>query len=138
MDIKKLQQTVESVGCTLRTSIQTESMSTYCIMLPDRFPWYGADFDEVRRKNSRIIARVEIRSYGWAWKVWSEPVINMCLNRPLGIEMLEDDSREALLLKNFNYKQIAVWLQEKIGEVSEKAKECRKMMIACQSKEYEA
>ena len=51
--------------------------------------------------------------------------------------MVENDSREALLLKNFSYEQIAAWLQSKIGEVSKKAKECRKLMIACQSKEYE-
>lgn len=137
MDIEKLKQAVESVGCTLRTSIQTENMSTYCIMLPDRFPWYGAGFNEDRRKNSRIIARVELNGYDYKWRVWSDPSINMCLNRPLGIEMVENDSREALLLKNFSYEQIAAWLQSKIGEVSEKAKECRKLMIACQSKEYE-
>ncbi len=52
--------------------------------------------------------------------------------------MQENDSGEALLLKNFDYEQIATWLQSKIGEVSEKAKECRKLMIAYQSKEYEA
>ena len=137
MDIKKLQQTVESVGCTLRIPFQTESMSTYCIMLPDRFPWHGGDFYENIRKNSRIIASVEIRSQGCKWRVWSKPYIIICLNKPLGIEMRENDSREALLLKNFSYKQIAVWLQSKIREVSEKAKECRKLMIAYQSKEYE-
>ena len=52
--------------------------------------------------------------------------------------MLEDDSLQALLLKSFSYEQIAAWLVEKIGEVSEKAKELRKLMIAYQSKEYEA
>ena len=131
MDIEKLQQTVESVGCTLRNSFK----ATYMIMLPDRFPWYGADFDKIRT-NSQIIARVEIYSQGCKWKVWSVPSINIRLNTP-GIEMVENDSREALLLKNFSYEQLAAWLVEKIGEVSKKAKECRKLMITCQSKEYE-
>lgn len=52
--------------------------------------------------------------------------------------MHENDSCDALLLKNSSYEQIAAWLVEKIGEVSKKAKECRKLMIAYQSKEYEA
>ena len=132
MGIEKLKQAVESVGCTLRNSFK----ATYMIMLPDRFPWYGADFDKIR-KNSQIIARVEIHSQGCKWKVWSVPSINIRLNTP-GIEMVENDSREALLLKNFSYEQIATWLEEKIGEVSKKAKECRKLMITRQSKEYEA
>lgn len=134
MDIEKLEQAVESVGCALHIS----DISIACIMLPDSFPWFGADISETRRKNSRIIARVTLNGYGCEWKVWAKPVINMWLNQPLGIEMRENDSREALLLKNFSYEQIAAWLQSKIGEVSEKAKEYRKMMIACQSKEFEA
>ena len=138
MNIKKLKQAVESVGCTLRTSFQSEIMSTYCILLPDRFPWYGAGFNEDRRKNSRIIARVELNGYDYKWRVWSRPDITICLNKPSGIEMRENDSREALLLKNSNYEQIAAWLQSKIGEVSKKAKELRKLMIAYKSKEYEA
>lgn len=133
MDIEKLRQTVESVGCTLRTSFHSEIETIY-ILLPDRFPWYGADFDKIR-KNSQIIARVEIRSQECKWKVWTVPSINNRLNTP-GIEMVNDDASEALLLKNSNYEQIATWLVEKIGEVSKKAKECRKLMIACQSKEY--
>ena len=132
MDIEKLKQAVESVGCTLRNSFK----STYMIMLPDRFPWYGEDFDKIRR-NSQIIARVEIHSQGCKWKVWTVPSINIRLNTP-GIEMVNDDAHEALLLKNYSYEQIATWLEEKIGEVSKKAKECRKLMIARQSKEYEA
>lgn len=52
--------------------------------------------------------------------------------------MRENDSHDALLLKSFSYEQIATWLVEKIGEVSKKAKELRKLMIAYQSKEYEA
>ena len=52
--------------------------------------------------------------------------------------MRENDSRDALLLKDFSYEQIAAWLQSKIDEVSAKAKECRKLMIAYKSKEYEA
>ena len=132
MDIEKLEQAVESVGCALRNSFN----STYIIMLPDRFPWYGEDFDKIR-KNSQIIARVEIHSHSCKWMVWPEPVINVCQDKPLGIEMRENDSGEALSLKDFSYEQIATWLQSKIGEVSAKAKECRKLMIACQSKEYE-
>lgn len=131
MDIEKLEQTVESVGCTLRNSFK----STYMIMLPDSFPWYGADLSEIKRKNSRIVARVEIYSQGCKWKTWSKPVINVCVNEFLGIEMHENDSHDALLLKNFSYEQIAAWFVEKIGEVSEKAKECRKLMIAYKSKE---
>ena len=138
MDIEKLQQTVESVGCTLHKSTIAGVITLYCIMLPDSFPWYGIDFDENRRKYSRIVARVEIHSQGCKWKTWSKPVINVCVNEILGIEMHENDSRDALLLKNFSYEQIAAWLVEKIGEVSEKAKECRKLMIAYKSKEYEA
>ena len=107
-------------------------------MLPDSFPWYGADMSETKRKNSRIVARVEIHSHSCKWKVWSRPDINVCVNEPLGIEMQENDSRDALLLKSFSYEQIAAWLVEKIGEVSEKAKELRKLMIAYKSKEYEA
>ena len=138
MDIEKLQQTVESVGCTLRISFRLEIRTTCCIMLPDSFPWYGADMSETKRKNSRIVARVEINSHSCRWKTWSEPAINVCQDKPLGIEMRENDSRDALLLKDFSYEQIAAWLQSKIDEVSKKAKECRKLMIAYKSKEYEA
>lgn len=139
MDIEKLKQTVESVGCTLHKS--TDGVITlYCIMLPDSFPWTGGDFDIVRRKNSRIIARVTMTTCGCEWMVWPEPVIIFCLNKPLGIEMHENDSvREVRdVLKKYSYEQIAAWLQTKIEEVSEKAKECRKLMIAYKSKEYEA
>ena len=138
MDIEKLQQTVESVGCTLRISFRLEIRTTCLILLPDNFPWYGADMSETKRKNSRIVARVEIHSHSCKWKTWSKPVINVCVNELLGIEMHENDSRDALLLKDFSYEQIAAWLQSKIGEVNEKAKECRKLMIAYKSKEYEA
>lgn len=138
MDIEKLKQTVESVGCTLHKSTIAGVITLYCIMLPDSFPWYGIDFDENRRKYSRIIARVTMTTCGCKWKTWSKPVINVCVNEILGIEMHENDSRDALLLKNSSYEQIAAWLVEKIGEVSEKAKECRKLMIAYKSKEYEA
>ena len=137
MDIEKLQQTVESVGCTLHKSTLAGVIKTCCIMLPDSFPWYGADMSETKRKNSRIVARVEINSHSCKWKTWSRPDIKG-LDEPLGIEMLEDDSRDALLLKDFSYEQIAAWLQSKIDEVSAKAKECRKLMIAYKSKEYEA
>lgn len=138
MDIEKLQQTVESVGCTLHKSTIAGVITTCCIMLPDSFPWYGADKSETKRKNSRIVARVEIRNHSCKWKTWSKPVINVYVNELLGIEMHENDSHDALLLKNSSYEQIAAWLVEKIGEVSEKAKECRKLMIAYKSKEYEA
>ena len=138
MDIEKLEQTVESVGCTLHKSTLAGVITSCCIMLPDSFPWYGADWSETKRKNSRIVARVEIYSHSCKWKTWSRPDINVCVNEPLGIEMLENDSRDALLLKDFSYEQIATWLQSKIGEVSKKAKELRKLMIAYQSKEYEA
>ena len=138
MDIEKLEQTVESVGCTLHKSTLAGVLTSCCIMLPDSFPWYGADKSETKRKYSRIVARVEIHSHSCKWKTWSKPVINVYSNEPLGIEMQENDSRDALLLKSFSYEQIATWLVEKIGEVSEKAKELRKLMIAYQSKEYEA
>ena len=138
MDIEKLQQTVESVGCTLHKSTLAGVITSCCIMLPDSFPWYGADWSETKRKNSKIVARVEIHSHSCKWKTWSRPDINVCVNEPLGIEMLEDDSHDALLLKSFSYEQIATWLQSKIGEVSKKSKELRKLMIAYQSKEYEA
>ena len=137
MDIEKLQQTVESTVCTLRIPFRLEIGTTCLILLPDSFPWYGADMSETKRKNSRIVARVEINSHSCKWKTWSRPDIKG-LDEPLGIEMLEDDSRDALLLKSFSYEQIATWLQSKIGEVSKKAKELRKLMIAYQSKEYEA
>lgn len=137
MDIEKLQQTVESVGCTLYKSTIAGVITSCFVMLPDRFPWYGADWSAIKR-NSRIVARIEIHSHSCKWKTWSKPVINVCVNELLGIEMHENDSCDALLLKNFSYEQIAAWLVEKIGEVSEKAKECRKLMIANQSKEYEA
>ena len=138
MDIEKLEQTVESVGCTLHIPFRLEIETTCLILLPDSFPWYGADMSETKRKNSRIVARVEINSHSCRWKTWSEPVINVCQDKPLGIEMRENDSRDALLLKDFSYEQIAAWLQSKIDEVSKKAKECRKLMIAYKSKEYEA
>ena len=138
MNIEKLKQAVESEGCTLRDTFRSDALTICCIMLPDSFPWYGIDFDIVRRKNSRIIARITMTTCGCKWMVWPEPVIIFCLNKPLGIEMHENDSRDALLLKNFSYEQIAAWLVEKIGEVSAKAKECRKLMIANKSKEYEA
>lgn len=138
MDIEKLQQTVESVGCTLYKSTIAEVITTCYIMLPDSFPWYGADLSETERKNSRIVARVEIHSHSCKWKTWPKPVINVCVNEILGIEMQENDSCDALLLKNFSYEQIAAWLVEKIGEVSKKAKELRKLMITYKSKEYEA
>ena len=138
MDIEKLEQTVESVGCTLHKSTIAGVITSCCIMLPDSFPWYGADVSEIKRRNSRIVARVEIHSHSCKWKTWSKPVINVCVNGLLGIEMHENDSRDALLLKNSSYEQIAAWLVEKIGEVSAKAKELRKLMITRQSKEYEA
>ena len=138
MDIEKLEQTVESVGCTLHKSTLAGVITSCCIMLPDSFPWYGADWSETKRKNSRIVIRVEIDSHSCRWKTWSEPVINVCQDKPLGIEMRENDSHDALLLKDFSYEQIATWLVEKIGEVSKKAKELRKLMIAYKSKEYEA
>ena len=138
LDIEKLKQAVESEGCTLIKSFQSEIMSTYCILLPDRFPWYGADFDKIRR-NSRIVARITMTTCGCKWKTWSKPVINVCVNKLLdGIEMQENGSREEPLLKNYSYEQIADWLQTKIGEVSKKAKECRKLTLTYQSKEYEA
>ena len=138
MDVEKLEQAVESVGCTLHKSTIAGVITTCCIMLPDRFPWYGADKSETKRKNSRIVARIEIHSHSCKWKTWSKPVINVYSNEPLGIEMQENDSCDALLLKDFSYEQIATWLVEKIGEVRKKAKECRKLMITRQSKEYEA
>ena len=137
MDIEKLEQTVESVGCTLHKSTIAGVICSCCIMLPDRFPWYGADFDKIR-KNSRIVARVEFYSHSCKWKTWSKPVINVCVNKLLRIELQENVPREALLLKNYSYEQIATWLQSKIEEVSKKAKELRKLMITYQSKEYEA
>lgn len=139
MDIEKLKQAVESVGCEMKQYC-TWLNTWYFIMLPDSFPWTGGDFDVVRRKNSRIIARVTMTSHSCKWMVWPEPEIIFCLNKPLGIEMHENDSvREVRdVLKKYSYEQIAAWLVEKIGEVSKKAKECRKMMIACQSKEFEA
>ena len=113
MDIEKLQQTVESVGCTLRIPFRLEIRTTCLILLPDSFPWYGADMSETKRKNSRIVACVVFTDYGCKWKTWSEPVINVCQDKPLGIEMQENDSRDALLLKDFSYEQIAAWLQSK-------------------------
>ena len=138
LDIEKLKQAVESVGCTLHKTFQSGDIYTYCILLPDRFPWYGVDFDKERRTQSRIIARVEFNDYGCKWTVWSKPDINVCQDKTLGIEMVDNGSREEPLLKNSSYEQIAVWLQSKIGEVSKKAKEWRKLMIAYKSKEYEA
>ena len=140
LDIEKLKQIVESEGCTLIKSFQSGYlMAAYCIMLPDSFPWYGVDFDKERIKQSRIIARIEIHNQDCIWTVWSEPVIHTCPNKPpLGIEMVDNGSREEPLLKNYSYEQIAAWLQSKIGEVSKKAKECRKLTLAYQSKEYEA
>ena len=137
VDIEKLKQAVESEGCTL---IKGNLIATYCIMLPDSFPWTGGDSDVLRRKNSRIIARITNTTCGYKWMVWPDPVINTCPNKPpLGIEMHENDSvRDALLLKNSSYEQIAAWLQTKISEVSKKAKELRKLMITYRSKEYEA
>ena len=139
-DIEKLKQAVESEGCTLIKSLQSETVIICCIMLPDSFPWTGGDFDVVRRKNSRIIARVTMTSHSCKWMVWPEPEIIFCLNKPLGIEMHENDSvREVRdVLKKYSYEQIAAWLVEKIGEVSKKAKECRKLMITYKSKEFEA
>ena len=138
MNIKKLQQAVESEGCTLFKSFQSGNLIC-CIMLPDSFPWYGVDFDKERIKQSRIIARIEISNQDCIWTVWSKPVIYTCPNKsPLGIEMVDDGSRDALLLKNSSYEQIAAWLQSKIGEVSKKAKELRKLMITYRSEEYEA
>ena len=136
--IEKLKQTVESVGCTLHIPFRLEIRTICLILLPDSFPWYDKDFDENKGKNSRIIACVVCTDHGCKWKTWSEPVINVCQDKPLGIQMRENDSCDALLLKNFSYEQIAAWLQSKIGEVSAKAKECRKLMLTCRSKEYEA
>lgn len=138
VDIKKLKQAVESEGCTLFKSFQSGKL-IYCIMLPDSFPWYGVDFDKERIKQSRIIARIEISNQDCIWTVWSKPVIRTCTNKPpLGIEMVDDGSREEPLLKNYSYEQIAAWLQTKIEEVSKKAKELRKLMITYRSEEYEA
>ena len=40
-------------------------------------------------------------------------------------------------LNNFNYEQVTNWLHNKICEVSNKAKEYRRMLLEYQSKDYE-
>ena len=136
LDIEKLKQVVESLGCEMKRV----GFRELYVMLPANFPWYGKD-NVQECDNSRIIAAATLSIGTWDWTdaVWPMPDIHIEHGKPLGIVMRKNGLHSAgSTLRNFSYEQIADWLQKKIGEVSEKAKECRKLMLAYQSKEYEA
>lgn len=135
MKMAELKQIVESLGCEIKLYT-----SWIFIMLPIEFPWYGKQDDADECDNSRIIAQVANAFGPVKWlDAWPVPTIsNDRLNgKPLGLNMRKM-GRCFTYMQDFDSEEFTDWLQSKIEEVSEKAKECRKLMIAYKSKEYEA
>lgn len=135
MKMTELKQIVESLGCEMKYY-----SSWIFIMLPIEFPWYGKQHDEHECDNSRIIAQVTNAFGPVKWlNAWTVPTIsNDKLNgKPLGLNMRKM-GRRLTYMQDFDSEELTDWLQSKIEEVSKKAKELRKLMIAYQSKEYEA
>ena len=132
----ELKQIVESVGCEMK-----QYCTGFFIMLPIKFPWYGKQHDEHECDNSRIIAQVTNAFGTVKWlDAWTVPTINAdeSNGKALALKMRKIGCYPMYLLQDFDSEELTDWLQSKIGEVSEKAKECRKLMITYKSKEYEA
>lgn len=126
LDVEKLTQVVESLGC----AIKKVGFRELYVMMPINFPWYGKGYVQ-HCDNSRIIAAATLTIGTWDWTdAWTIPDIHIENGKPLGIEM----RRKGLYiaggtLRSFNYEELADWLTEKIGEVSNKAKEFHKMVL---------
>ena len=136
MDIEKLQQIVESVGCEMK-----QYSTWFFIMLPINFPWYGKNSNEHECENSRIIAQVTNVHGSVMWlDAWTVPTINAdeSNGKALAIKMRKIGCYPMYLLQDFDSEELTAWLQKKIEEVSMKAKEASKMAYTCRSKEYEA
>ena len=135
MKMTELKQIVESVGC---------EMNQYCtgffIMLPIKFPWYGKQHDEHECENSRIIAQVTNVRGSVKWlDAWTVPTIIADESNGKALDLkMRKMGRCFAYMQDFDSEELTDWLQSKIEEVSEKAKELRKLMITYQSKEYEA
>lgn len=125
LTVEKLTQLVKSLGCNLKI------METgYYVMLPINFPWYGKTKPH-ECDNSRIIAYAT-NAYGpMQWMdVWANVDIrkNPLNDKPLGIMMRSGGTSEATL-RDFDEEELTAWLEKKIGEVSQKAKEYHKMVL---------
>lgn len=136
LNVDRLKEVLNSVGCEGK-----QQGSDLYIMLPANFPWYGGG-DKPESENSRIIASVTLSRGDWKFSdAWPMPDISSFQDEPLGVVMTKDPlgmSTGALnALNDFNYEEIANWLQNKIGEVSKMSKEFRKRELEYQSKEYE-
>lgn len=136
LNVDRLTEVLKTVGCEIIVQ-----GNEYYVMLPDNFPWYSGD-NIKDRNSSRIVATITLSWGEWKWTdAWPTPAINVWNNEPFGIEMRKGcvaaSSRALDELRDFNYEQIAAWLQNKIGEVGRMAKEFRKKLIEYQSKEYE-
>ena len=133
LNVDRLIEAIRSVGCDAK-----QQGTEYYIMMPGNFPWYG-DKDVHEIENSRIIASISV-SGKWS-DAWPMPDIRIWENEPLGVEMRKGPlgCRSGALdaLSNFNYEQVTNWLHNKICEVSNKAKEYRRMLLEYQSKDYE-
>lgn len=139
MNINELIKAAESVGCTIK-----EFDRMFHILMPGNFPWYCPTV--VRKadnglENSRLIAIVEKSKSDECSiaQVWPLPYVHMCIDEPLGIMMGPGTNPTSALdaLNNCNAEQFATWLENRIGEVSVKAKEYHKLVLKLHSKEYE-
>lgn len=130
MKMTELKQIVESLGCEMK-----EYSTGHFIMLPIEFPWYGKHSDDGECENSRIIAQVVempgssrahvLDSVKWV-DVWTVPEIVFDPSngvKPLGLKMKKKSRGFAYTLQDFDSEELTAWLEKKIGEVSEKAKE---------------
>ena len=136
MNIEKLKQIVESVGCEMK-----QYCTGFFIMLPIKFPWYGKNSDEHECENSRIIAQVTNVRGSVKWlDTWTVPTINAdeSNGKALAIKMRKIGRCPMYMLQDFDSEELTAWLKKKIEEVSMKAKEASKMALTCRSKEYEA
>ena len=136
LNVERLKEVLKSVGCDSKVS-GTEMY----VLMPDNFPWYGGN-DKHETENSRIIATVTLSWGDWKWTdAWPMPLIRTWDDEPLGVEMRKGPpgtSNGALNeLNDFNYDEIANWLQNKIGEISKMTKEYRRKLLEYQMKDYE-
>jgi hypothetical protein len=124
MDTVKLKHIVESLG----GNVKRVNTGVY-IMLPISFPWYGKQ-QAHSCDNSRIIAYASLLgSFQWM-DVWANVGIRTdeVTGKPLGI-MLRAGGTSVATLRDFDDEALTAWLEKKIGEVSNKAKEYHKMVL---------
>lgn len=125
LDVEKLTHIVESLG----GAVKRGETGVY-IMLPINFPWYGKTTARIC-DNSRIIAYATTAFGSFRWMdAWPVPDIRKNLNgKPLGIEMRRNGVCLTETLRGFSDEELTAWLERKIGEVSQKAKEYHKLAL---------